>query len=288
MRTAIVAIVKNEHRFIKEWVDYHLALGFDDIYIYEDYRSDSHAQIFEGYEHVHVAPVSTIGVPDYNGTRVQGELYTKSLTMFKDKYDWILFSDIDEFLVLEVPLQELCEEFNDYTGILLDWKVYTANGHTKRPEGNVVDNYTEELDPDILIDRAPIWNKKSFVNINKAEKWYRLPHIIKDGVNVDLNNDPNRKGKVFQKAWLNHYFSKSWEDFVERIVERGNMNNYTRTYDLFFKINPGLKYMEDKLLESVRYLHCKKIMWISKDKKIISGGNIDIINKIKQKIIYGK
>jgi len=43
MRTAIVAIVKNEHRFIKEWVDYHLALGFDDIYIYEDYRSDSHA-----------------------------------------------------------------------------------------------------------------------------------------------------------------------------------------------------------------------------------------------------
>ena len=36
MKTALCCIAKNEDRYIHEWVDYHLKLGFDKIYIYCD------------------------------------------------------------------------------------------------------------------------------------------------------------------------------------------------------------------------------------------------------------
>lgn len=41
MKIAIVSIAKNENLYIKDWIDYHLKLGFDDIYIYDNNDIDS-------------------------------------------------------------------------------------------------------------------------------------------------------------------------------------------------------------------------------------------------------
>ena len=39
MKTAICAIAKHENVYINDWVNYHLNLGFDHIYIYDDNSS---------------------------------------------------------------------------------------------------------------------------------------------------------------------------------------------------------------------------------------------------------
>ena len=31
---SICAIIKNEHEYLKEWIDYHLNIGFDSIFLY--------------------------------------------------------------------------------------------------------------------------------------------------------------------------------------------------------------------------------------------------------------
>lgn len=49
MKTAICAIIKDEHLYLKEWIDYHLSIGFDSIYLFEDKDSKSHEDIVEGY-----------------------------------------------------------------------------------------------------------------------------------------------------------------------------------------------------------------------------------------------
>ena len=36
MKVALVCIAKNEDHYIKEWCDYHLKLGFDQIFIYQN------------------------------------------------------------------------------------------------------------------------------------------------------------------------------------------------------------------------------------------------------------
>ena len=40
MNVALVCIAKNEDNYIEEWVNYHLKLGFDKIFIYQnDWRT---------------------------------------------------------------------------------------------------------------------------------------------------------------------------------------------------------------------------------------------------------
>ena len=36
MKTALVAVAKDEDHYIDEWVEYHQKIGFDDVYIYGD------------------------------------------------------------------------------------------------------------------------------------------------------------------------------------------------------------------------------------------------------------
>ena len=36
MKIAICAIIKDEQRYLEEWLQYHFKLGFDEIYLYED------------------------------------------------------------------------------------------------------------------------------------------------------------------------------------------------------------------------------------------------------------
>ncbi|MBR0260666.1 MAG: glycosyltransferase family 2 protein [Selenomonadaceae bacterium] len=40
---AIVAILKNEGRYLKEWLDYHLSAGVDHFYLYDNDSTDNQA-----------------------------------------------------------------------------------------------------------------------------------------------------------------------------------------------------------------------------------------------------
>lgn len=278
-------MAKNEHRFIKEWVDYYLNLGFDDIFIYEDYGSRSHKQIFAGYDNVHIYKIADTGIPDYRTCKTQMELMAWFLEKLKieGKYDWCMFCDVDEFIVFDegYNLESLCEEFKNETGVLLAWKIFNANGHIKRPEGSVIENYKTTSDAYVDGSYAQSqWNKKTLLNVKNAYKWYSN-HVICGAVDVNHNPDIDAP-RIYEKAWINHYFTKSWEDFVDRMTARGNMGNSNRSYDNFFEMNPDLLPRKKEMIESVRNIPMNNVQFISKDLKLISGGNtekIKLINK---------
>lgn len=52
MKTAICAIIKDEHLFLKEWIDWHLSSGFDAIHLFEDKGSKNHEGIIKEYNNV--------------------------------------------------------------------------------------------------------------------------------------------------------------------------------------------------------------------------------------------
>ena len=57
-KTALGAILKNEHQYLDEWIRHHLDIGFDEIYLYEDFGSKSHSIITDKYSSVHLIQVS--------------------------------------------------------------------------------------------------------------------------------------------------------------------------------------------------------------------------------------
>jgi len=282
----ICAIIKDEQRFLKEWIDYHLNLGFNHIYLYEDYNSTSHIEITAPYEKVSLFPIEITSIPQQQTSKKQIDLYNWFLKKSKSESiaDWILYIDIDEFLVFEdgYNIQRLCEEFEPYTGVYLCWRMYNANGHIKRPKGGVMESYTQESKNDERADYGNLnWQIKSFVNVKKAYGMYL--HEVFGGVNVE--HGIKWPYRIFKKAWINHYFTKSWEDYVERMCKRGNMSKDFRTYDHFFENNKDMLPLKEQLINSVRNIHTKSTFWISEDLKLISGGNVNKLNKLNNRIL---
>ena len=50
MTSCIFTVIKNEQEYLDEWIKYHLDLGVDHIFIFEDIDSESHKDITAKYD----------------------------------------------------------------------------------------------------------------------------------------------------------------------------------------------------------------------------------------------
>ena len=96
MKTALVAIGRRENQYAREWINHHLALGFDHIYIYDNNHEDE--EHFEGVLGDFVAE-GLVTVIDYRDKeRAQRSAYNDAYQRLSKEYDWLAFFDFDEFL----------------------------------------------------------------------------------------------------------------------------------------------------------------------------------------------
>ena len=91
---AIVAIVKDEAEYLEEWLAFHLALGVDHFFIYDNGSTDGSAELLERY--INHGLVTRIDWPIGGG---QLAAYNHSLRMFGNAAEWLAYFDPDEFLV---------------------------------------------------------------------------------------------------------------------------------------------------------------------------------------------
>ena len=96
MNVGIIAIAKNENLYLKEWIDWHLGLGFDKIMI--------------GLNDDEFKPLITnpkVVYEDYHGVEsVQTIAYRRIYKKYQKDFDWLLFCDIDEFVMCDTPIKD--------------------------------------------------------------------------------------------------------------------------------------------------------------------------------------
>ena len=274
MKTTICAIIKDEHRFLDEWINYHLGIGFNTIHLFEDKDSVSHESICSKYDNVYLrryADDKTVRnlLKDQGTAHRQYVLYQWFGDTYKNIYDWVAFIDLDEFIVFnnDYNLNKLCDEFSSCTAIQLKWRIMGANGHINRPTCNVMKAYTEEKNATFLT--SPY---KSFCNLNMW-KGMLTHHNAKDCVDYDLTKD---------KVLLNHYFTKSWEDWCFRIFKRGATQNLHRHVQDFFDVNIDMLHLKDELLSNVFNLKQVYDYIPEGDQVIVKVGNIRKITTKKR------
>lgn len=248
-KIAICAPIKNETEYLKEWLDWHFGLGITDIYLYEDDNSVSHLDIINQYNNAYFDKISRVLSEEYpvdfqfskNGAWKQGYLYEWFFSCFKDKYDWILMIDLDEFLILKKPLQEILNKFNNELAIKFKWRIMTANGHIKKPAGNVMDNYTKIYKKGFDTN----FDTKSMINcrLNKKLEWDKHNHRVKGAIY------PHENG--IHLAYINHYFTKSWEEWKSKLLVRGDLMEGHRKIWQFFTINEDMLNVKDVLLSEI-------------------------------------
>ena len=243
MKICICAIIKNENDYLEEWIEWHLKLGFSEIYLYEDYDSNSHKEITDKYENVHLSQVKDVGLVQNNDMRQQ-TLYQWFCENYKDKMDWCAFIDIDEFVILDgITLEELCSKFNDseFNAFALWWKMFNANGCIRKSSKKVMERFTKSID-NCLAEASSLFMYKSFINMHKDVLWEHVHKVTKtcDVENNRIDYNPKLNKTIYKYAWINHYFTKSYEEYKLRL-KRGNITLGLRHKELFFQLNNDLK-----------------------------------------------
>ena len=219
-KISIVAIVKNESKYIREWIEYHLIIGVEHFYIYDNESEDDLHRILLPY--IDKGVVSYLFCP---GSVMQITAYNDAIARFKDSSHWMAFIDIDEFIVLSpnysTNLSDFLKMYEGFDMLGINWCMFDANNHEKCPtQGFVISNYTR---CHAIDDNSANRHIKSIVK-PKSVKICTNPHymILKPSKKaVDENFDtlitPFPPHVSFKKIQINHYFSKSKEEYISKL-----------------------------------------------------------------------
>ena len=89
LRVALVCIAKDEDDYIEEWIEYHLKLGVDEIFIYQN---DWRASLKHKRNNVHLI--------EFDGNCRQLPAYNDFIDKHSGDFDFAIFIDVDEFICL--------------------------------------------------------------------------------------------------------------------------------------------------------------------------------------------
>ena len=242
----ICAILKNETPYLIEWIDHHLKIGVEYFVLYDNNSTIPAKKTLDAY--IKKGIVKVLDCKITNTPHLKA--YTHCLYNMHDRTDWIAYIDIDEFIVLKKhhDIHSFLKDYDDYAGVCLNWVIYTANNHISKPEGLVMQNYTEPT-PD---DFSPNRHVKSIVHpggVNTICSSH-YPQYADDYYGV------NEKYVFVPQAWsdfsnevaqINHYFTKSFEEWLEKIGRGQGDSTHTREVDEFWIYNPNMLHLKEDI-----------------------------------------
>ena len=291
VKTCILTIIKNEQEYLDEWLKYHLELGIDHIFIFEDIDSESHKDICDKYgDKVSLNGVFDIleakdkeRVIELKRTKASNPQYIyikKGLSYVKNvcmcQYKWCFVIDNDEFITLgdvNSKLEKIVSLYQNYDAFIMSWKCYGANGLINKPDytnKGIIDTYTEEIQGYIPTLTPQSLTKTCYNLDTYQEKYFLYTHQPSRCCKFCRTNfETNRNKVIYDNIYIRHYITKSWEEYVWKRTKRGFLYGKIRDYDFFFKVNPD---MEDKKEELIKYLE-KQTLVILPYKGSASQGN---------------
>lgn len=273
MTSCILTVIKDEHEYLDEWIKYHIDLGVDHIFIFEDIDSDSHKEITEKYgDKVTLANISSIlserkmnkaiMFKSVNGRNPQHLYYSSGISYIKrkyrKKYNWCFVIDNDEFITLEdenKTLSDVFEPYVDYDAFTLQWECYGANKHVKKPDygdKGLIGTYTKVIEGNVADHSCA--TLKTCYNLDKYQnKFFKnqhYPNNISNWCNTD--HEVHSVKPTYKNIYLRHYITKSLEEYVWKIDKRGFLSGSHRGMDFFFNINPEMADKREEYMKMVK------------------------------------
>ena len=264
MKVALCCIVKNENKYLIEYIEHYKKLGICHFYVYDnnDVDGEHPEEVLQEY-----IDNGLITVINYRGFKVPQLLaYQNCYNTYNTEYDWMCFFDADEFLKIRTNkynnLNDVLAQskFNNYQVITIHWECYGDSDKLYYYDAPIQERFTQKANYDwmnILV--------KSIVkcNIGIVIVWdsripYSNPHVPtgagKDGQLMQLafcNSNghnsyyyPINNDDEYTDLILNHYITKSTEEWVQKklrlLPDRSdglNDLNWEKLIDEYFKLN---------------------------------------------------
>jgi Glycosyltransferase family 92 len=220
---AIAAVFQDEARWLAEWLDYHLLLGVQHFYLYNNRSKDNHCDVLRPYlerEEVDLIEWPYVGGKTYDA--VQCDAYHDALNRAGNTVKWLAIIDVDEFLVpvKDDDLTLVLERFElDPTigGVCVEWVCFGTSHLSKVPAHKLmIESLVLSGGDDIENDEPFPWDRGTFKSIVRPDRTqsFESPHVAhyKSGhAHLPLNRD------LIQ---INHYWTKDDAFFKEVKVAR--------------------------------------------------------------------
>lgn len=253
MRSLLCAIVKNENRYIDEWLNHYRLLGFDGILLFDnnDINGQKLSVVEDDYvkvvdyrdKHIVVDYTKLTKKSLHNG--IQEQAYNDCYFNYSNNYDWIAYFDIDEFLVIDngLSINDFLsqDKFKDIDSIQVNWESYGDNGNVYYEDKPVKERFTTP-------SKNQRWCVKTIVKTNNPNFISLRSHYadIKDGKGVYPNGDKTiiqaAQPINYEGARLNHYYTKTIEEWIDRKYRQREVNG-----------NPNLNDINNRLREFFIY-----------------------------------
>ena len=240
---AIVAILKNEGPYLKEWLDYHLLAGVSHFYLYDNSSTDNYAAIVRPY--VEAGIVTSKYFP---GESMQFAAYDDAVQNYRFYCRNMAFIDLDEFLFpksttepVTATLDEIFDEFPNASGLAINWQLFGSNGEkTADYSRGVLERFTRRAQSDWVVPipkrTIPGGNAqvKTVANPRRIA-FFTSPHFP---IYFEENYSVNERGKFVasycnepvtaEKIVINHYNVKSLEEHRQKILKgrAGKQSSY--------------------------------------------------------------
>ena len=274
IKVALCTMGKQENLYVKEFISYYIRLGIDKIFIYDnnDINTEQISDMIENRYRKYIK----IYNPKILKLFYQRQQFTDCYAKNKDKYDWLLMVDMDEFLYIKKNSLKnylLKPVFNKCDFIKFHWIIPSDNNHLyyknkplfKRFKGpyrsspfikSIIRGKIKKLK---YMVHSPFKSPFRNISCNNIGK-----KINNKKINIEYINNINIK-----KAYIIHYKYKSTEEYINKI-KRG-YHGWTKSY--IYKTRIKSYFKDNKITK-------EKIKFFEKELKInLSNYNIKMKRK---------
>lgn len=241
--TAICLICKNENDYINEWLNYHINIGVEHFYIYDN-MSDTPIINSIKKEYLDKCDIKDWNVTVKEHGNIQIQCYNNCICYHNKESKWIAFIDADEFINIKdnSNINDFMNKYDDYDGLYIDWVTYNADGNIKKEDKPVRERFTttcpyyEDIRGKCIVKPHKICGMSPHFPI--------MPGKINEIVDSDYNRvyTPMSHGKTpMDKITLDHYITKSYEEWCEKLNRGSSVPEFQRKMEEFFFFNPKMK-----------------------------------------------
>lgn len=232
------AVYRNEGPYLREWIEFHRLVGVERIYLYNNRSTDEHREVVApfvdqgfvvAYDWPDILPPDVVV-----GEAAQCAVYQDCILRHGRDSRWIAFIDLDEFLFSPAgaSLPEVLREYERWPGVGVNWAQFGTSGHYMRPEGLVIENFVHRAEA--LGYNRPI---KCVVDPSLVRNFclahffiFRGPHrFVVDEKHRPVEGRSRTDEVSFEKLRINHYVTKSEEEFRKKLtrvrVDNGQPRN---------------------------------------------------------------
>ena len=251
---SLCLICKDENDYLPEWLDYHILMGVERFYIYDNDSQFSLRETLKGY--IERGWVVVVDIP---GEAMQLYAYDHCLQTFGPNTFWLGFIDTDEFLVpkMTLDLKELLKEYEAYGGLAVSSLFFGSNGHQTRPVEGQIAAYTRrthatfkqnELVKSIVQPGLVQLPNTPHEFIYKETTWCVNEILLR----MDFQRFPNHTELI----QLNHYFCRSKHE-IDLKLQRGNSGAVAWPRKRFDLVNRLATYDDTCIIQNLEALFQK-------------------------------